>query len=131
MAKGIFDSLAKEDITEEIVLPTTNNTDINKDELESLIGIKLSEVEEKHLKEDKDATNKRLKDTSLVLEDLALIARTAENTNEPLNRDLVEIVTRMALTGTNTDPSTLISKDATSDEILEKSKQVSELVISD
>ena len=37
MAKGIFDSLAKEDITEEIVLPTTNNTDINKDELESLI----------------------------------------------------------------------------------------------
>lgn len=131
MAKGIFTHLANEDMLDEIALPNTDNSNIKEDEIESLIGTKLSEVEERHSEQDKQEANKRLKDTALVLEDLALIARTAENTNEPLNRDLVEIVTRMALTGTNTDPSTLISKDATSDEILEKSKQVSELVISD
>ena len=131
MAKGIFTHLANEDMLDEIVLPNTDNNDIKEDEIESLIGTKLSEVEERHSEQDKQEANKRLKDTALVLEDLALIARTAEDTKEPLNRDLVEIVTRMALTGTNTDPSTLISKDATSDEILEKSKQVSELVISD
>ena len=51
-------------------------------------------------------------------------------TKEPLNRELVEIVSRMAVAGTNTDPSVLLPRDATSEDILNKSRQISELVIS-
>ena len=130
MAKGIFTHLANEDMLDEIVLPNTDNNDIKEDEIESLIVIKLSEVEERHSEQDKQETNKRLKDTALVLEDLALIARTAEDTREPLNRELVEIVSRMAVVGTGTDPSILLPREATSEDILNKSRQISELVIS-
>ena len=130
MAKGIFTHLANEDMLDEIALPNTDNSNIKEDEIESLIGTKLSEVEERHSEQDKQEANKRLKDTAIVLEDLALIARTAEDTKEPLNRELVEIVSRMAVAGTNTDPSVLLPRDATSEDILNKSRQISELVIS-
>ena len=130
MSRGIFNVLANEDITDEIVTGATNDSNIKKEELEALIGIKISELNEAHRKEEQVENNKRLKDTALVLEDLAIIARTAEGNNEPLNKDLIEVVARMAVAGTDTDPSLLLPQGATSDYILNKSKHISSLAVS-